>query len=62
VGYWGVGANSAQISETIIQPFDGYDLYVCGEHYSEKNQQWMEGALDTSSKVVTKLFEIMIEK
>jgi hypothetical protein len=52
VGYWGVGANSNEISNAIIKPFD-YDLYVCGEHFSEKNQQWMEGALDTSRRVLS---------
>jgi hypothetical protein len=52
VGYWGVGANSNEISNAIIKPFD-YDLYVCWEHFSEKNQQWMEGALDTSRRVLS---------
>lgn len=51
VGYWGVGANSNKISQAIIKPFD-FDLYVCGENFSEKNQQWMEGALDTSNRVL----------
>jgi len=52
VGYWGVGANSNEISNAIIKPFD-FDLFVCGEHFSEKNQQWMEGALDTSQRVLS---------
>jgi hypothetical protein len=25
---------------------------MCGEHYSSNFQQWMEGALETSKKVV----------
>jgi monoamine oxidase len=52
VGYWGVGANSHEISNQIIQPFDNMDLFVCGENYSENNQQWMEGALETSKRVI----------
>ena len=52
VGYWKVGANSANISKRIIRPFPRHDVYVCGEHYSEKNQQWMEGAFETSEKVI----------
>jgi hypothetical protein len=54
VGYWGVGANSNEISNAITKPFD-FDFYVCGEHFSEKNQQWMEGALDTSQRVLSYL-------
>jgi len=53
VGYWGVGANSAEISKRLIQPFGpSVAMFLCGEHYSEKNQQWIEGALETSMKVV----------
>lgn len=52
VGYWGIGANSQTISEEIIQPFPNMDLYICGENYSEKHQQWIEGALETAEKVV----------
>ena len=55
VGYWGIGANSNIISREIIQPFASENVFVCGEHYSEKNQQWIEGALETSHRVVHKL-------
>ena len=51
VGYWGIGADSNKISKKIIQPFKEIDFYVCGEHYSEKNQQWVEGALECVNKV-----------
>jgi hypothetical protein len=54
VGYWKVGANSATISNRMIRPFPRHEVYVCGEHYSEKHQQWMEGALETSEKVIAK--------
>ena len=52
VGYWAVGANSKKISKKMIKPFPNENIFVCGEHYSAKHQQWMEGALDTSSQVV----------
>ena len=55
VGYWKIGANSNEISRKIIKPFPDKHVYICGENYSEKYQQWVEGALDTSEKVVDKL-------
>lgn len=56
VGYWGVGADSAAVSEKMIQPLgDAVDLFVCGENYSEKWQQWMEGALETSQRVLRRI-------
>ena len=54
VGYWGVGANSAEISRMVIQPFE-HNVFLCGEHFSEKNQQWIEGALETSATVISKI-------
>lgn len=55
VGYWKVGANSLVVSRRMIRPFPGREVYVCGEHYSEKNQQWIEGALETSDAVCAKI-------
>ena len=55
VGYWGVGANSAEISRMVIQPFE-HNVFLCGEHFSEKNQQWIEGALETSVNVISAMF------
>jgi len=52
VGYWGLGADSAATSRDIIKPFCDFSFYVCGEHFSESFQQWMEGALETSEKVI----------
>lgn len=52
VGYWNVGANSAQVAKQMIRPFPHKRVFVCGEHFSEKYQQWMEGALETSETVV----------
>ena len=54
VGYWGVGADSADIARRLVEPLPG--VYVCGEHFSETNQQWMEGALETSEEVVRRGF------
>lgn len=56
VGYWGVGVDSSRLSQNIIQPFgDDIDIFVCGEEFSEKNQQWIEGALETSKHVVSRI-------
>ena len=57
VGYWGIGADSHKISQKMIKPFETDEVYICGEHYSENNQQWIEGALETSISVI-KLFFI----
>ena len=54
VGYWGVGADSDLIADAVAQPIVGVPLYLCGEHYSAQNQQWMEGALETAENVVKK--------
>jgi len=50
VGYWTVGARKEIISRKLQNPFPNF--YMCGEHYSASFQQWMEGALETSKKVV----------
>jgi hypothetical protein len=55
VGYWGVGSNSEMVSKEILHPFHDLDLFICGENYSWHNQQWIEGALDTSNFVLEKL-------
>jgi Flavin containing amine oxidoreductase len=31
---------------TIFQPFPEIPIYICGENYSQKNAQWVEGALE----------------
>jgi monoamine oxidase len=50
VGYWGVGANSSEVAKKVLNPFP--NMYICGENYSDTNQQWMEGALETAEQVV----------
>jgi monoamine oxidase len=55
VGYWGVGANSHRIAKRMVRPFPGKRIFICGEHFSENHQQWMEGALETSEHVLRNL-------
>lgn len=49
VGYWNIGADSEVLAKQLQNPFPGF--FLCGEHYSAKHQQWMEGALETSKDV-----------
>jgi monoamine oxidase len=56
VGYWNVGADSEVLAKQLQNPFPGF--YLCGEHYSATNQQWMEGALETSKSVCEKVMKI----
>lgn len=55
VGYWTVGTDSQEIATRIIQPFPTEQVFLCGEHFSQKDQQWIEGALETSKTVVSKI-------
>jgi len=55
VGYWKIGVNSTEVAQRMIQPLPNIPLYVCGENYSEKRQQWIEGALETASQVIEML-------
>ena len=55
VGYWTPGADSKKIAEKMIKPFSNMPLFICGENYSENGQQWMEGALETSEEVLSRL-------
>ena len=58
VGYWAVGSDSRKVAEKMIQPYKDAPLYVCGENYSENGQQWIEGALETSNKVLEVIINI----
>lgn len=56
VGYWNIGADSLSVSNSVICPFGkDLELYICGENYSWRHQQWIEGALDTAKNVVTRV-------
>jgi monoamine oxidase len=50
VGYWKVGADSSSVEKAGAAGFRG--MHFCGENYSAKNQQWIEGALDTAERVL----------
>ena len=52
VGYWDIGADSEDVSNKMIKPFLNKEIYICGENYSGTFQQWIEGALETSEKVI----------
>lgn len=52
VAYFSPGFDSKTMPKQIMHPFKHIPLYVCGENYSEKNNQWMEGALDTSEYIL----------
>jgi len=49
VGYWGIDADSSRFP---LQPDARFPIYLCGEHYSARYQQWIEGALETASRAV----------
>ena len=55
VGYWGLGINSKLASRQLVQPFDEIPVYICGEPFSDESQQWMEGALETSWRVLDRI-------
>ena len=55
VAYFGPGFDSKTMPHQIMQPFKNIPLFVCGENYSEKNNQWMEGALDTSDYILERI-------
>ena len=35
-----------------MKPYNNMNLYACGENFSRYNNQWMEGALDTSEFIM----------
>jgi monoamine oxidase len=52
IGLWKKGKfDYHQISKKMIRPFKKENLYICGENYS-MNQGWIEGALETSDRVI----------
>jgi hypothetical protein len=55
VAYFGPGFDSKTMPRQIMRPFKNMPLFVCGENYSEKNNQWMEGALDTSDYILERI-------
>ena len=57
VAYFAPGFDSKTMPKRIMCPFKNIPLFVCGENYSEKNNQWMEGALDTSEYILERLYK-----
>lgn len=57
VGYWGINSDSENVSKQIIKPNESLELYICGENYSSSSQQWIEGALETSNQVFSRITE-----
>ena len=55
VAYFGPGFDSKTMPRQIMRPFKNMPLFVCGENFSEKNNQWMEGALDTSDYILERI-------
>jgi len=55
VAYFGKGFDSKKDTKKILCPFKNIPLYICGENFSEKNNQWMEGSLDTSKYILQKM-------
>jgi hypothetical protein len=50
--YWKKKYDSDEISKYLINPIN--NIFICGEAYS-RNQAWIEGALETSNKVINKI-------
>jgi protoporphyrinogen oxidase/cytochrome b involved in lipid metabolism len=53
-GYWKSGYDRKDIMNKITKPIDNENLYICGENYSS-HQAWVEGSLETSNLVLSKL-------
>lgn len=58
VGYWRKNKDSSIVSNKIIHPINDINLFICGENYSE-TQGWIEGALETSFKVVNQIKKLI---
>lgn len=48
VAYFAPGFDSSVMPYQIMRPYVDVPLFVCGENYSAKNSQWIEGALEGS--------------
>lgn len=52
---WKPNVDSIVTSQRILQPFKNDNVYIIGETYAPKYQQWIEGALITANNLI-KLF------
>ena len=55
VAYFSPGFDSRTMLEKIMKPHEDKKLYACGENFSRYNNQWIEGALDTSEYILKKI-------
>jgi monoamine oxidase len=63
VGYWKIGADSLKVYNQVMTPLgENMHLYICGENYSWRHQQWIEGAIDTAKHVVTRILAPPLRK
>lgn len=60
--YWNIGVaiykpgfDSTTMPKKIMHPDENIKLFACGENYSPNNTAWIEGALDTSEYILTKI-------
>lgn len=53
VAFWGIGSHSLNASHSISNHFKDIPLAICGEHYSQHNQQWIEGSLETAQSAIS---------
>jgi hypothetical protein len=51
--YYRKGTNPNELQKSMINPLS--DVYICGDSFSS-HQAWMEGALETSEKVIKSIF------
>ena len=58
IGFWKKNKDSNIISNKIIHPINDINLFICGENYSE-TQGWIEGALETSYKVIHEINKLI---
>ncbi|MCA9779793.1 MAG: FAD-dependent oxidoreductase [Candidatus Eremiobacteraeota bacterium] len=57
---WNPGSKPWETTEQMIQPDQEMPLYVCGEAFSTQ-QGWIEGALETSEKVLAEIARDSVE-
>ncbi len=56
VSIWKKGVDYKKLYKDMLQPIKNEKLYIIGENYS-LDQAWMEGALDTSNKILNKIIK-----
>jgi monoamine oxidase len=49
--FWNQGVRSHEVARKILQPIDGWPVFICGECWSHE-QGWVEGALQTADAML----------